>query len=97
MDINFKDFSLNEVNAIHPFIEFVIEDYSEYDNIPERFTITDCFLIPSLSKGSENMYLDVIVYNAKDSDDMREFVLSAYTKDLQDEFKKIVIELINQA
>jgi len=93
--IDYKNFSLEELNLISPDISFKLKEGTSIKK-NEKLTISNHFLISDITKGSENIYFTMKVYR-KNKNDLSEFEINAYTKEDHKGLKKVLFNIIDQA
>jgi phosphoribosyl-dephospho-CoA transferase len=93
--VDYKNFSLNELNLISTEIRFKLEKNAPIKK-NEKLTISNHFFISDITKGSENIYFTIKVYR-KNKNEMTEFEITAYTKEDHRGLKKVLIDIIDQA
>lgn len=108
LNLDFKNFTLDElINNLPQDVDFMwinkanTKDYvrrysaefKKYSN--KKFTITDSGKM-ELSKGSENMYLDIMVFESSYEAPETEYIISIYTKDNQKGLKEFTNNLIQK-
>jgi hypothetical protein len=86
--INFKNFSLDEIKKISPGVSMIPRIKI---NKEERFSIGDCPDI-RLNAGSENLYLDVVIY---EYDKFEPINISFYSKEDHKAIKQIAKDMID--
>ena len=108
LDLDFRKFTLNElIKNLPPDVDFMwinkynskdyirrsSKEFSKYSN--KNFTISDYGKV-ELSKGSENLYLDMKVFEASEEAPEVEYVISIYSKDNQNGLKEFSNKLIKK-
>jgi hypothetical protein len=106
--IDWQNFTLNELNAFLKYwsigegeieinlfapkgIDYVKSvDYKKYGN--EKLSVGDVGKQSKITKGSENIYLDITVYNEKNE----EYVIGLYSKENHNGLKQIAKDLIDK-
>ena len=88
VQINFKDFSLYEIKRLYPEVSIIPIMKSKKE---ERFSIGDCPDI-RLNAGSENLYLDAVIYEVEKFDAIN---ISLYSKDDHNAIKHIAKNMID--
>jgi len=94
-NIDFKNFNLQGLKSHYTDINLRFENSTRTK--ADNLTISECFLIPHISKGVENLYFDIVVYNADDKNDQTQHVIKGSTKDNIQGVKELLIELIKQS
>ena len=108
LNLDFRNFTLDElINNLPQDVDFMwinkanTKDYvrrysaefKKYSN--KKFTITDSGKM-ELSKGSENMYLDIMVFESSYEAPETEYIISIYTKDNQKGLKEFTNNLVQK-
>jgi hypothetical protein len=106
--IDWKNFTLNELDAFLKYwsigkgeieinlfapkgVDYVRTiDYKKYGN--EKLSVGDVGKQAKITKGSENIYLDITVYNEKNE----EYVIGLYSKENHNGLKQIAKDLIDK-
>jgi hypothetical protein len=87
VQIDFKNFSLDEIKNISPDVSLLPRMKFKKE---ERFTIGDCPDL-RLNAGSENLYLDVVIYQLDKFDPVN---ISIYSKEDHIAIKQIAKDMI---
>jgi len=105
---NWNNFTLKELNEALPAdveiysYETPEKEYNRpYSDENKKFYTTKRLTISQhgeaeVSKGSENIYLDIKCYNAEDKNDMSEYEVSIYTKENHSGLKEVAKSLIEK-
>jgi hypothetical protein len=108
LNLDFRNFTLNDLIKNLPqdvdfmwiskinskdYVRRYNKEFNKYAN--KKYTISDFGKI-ELSKGSENLYLDMKVFEASDEAPETEYIISIYTKDNQKGLKEFTNNLVQK-